>query len=52
VDIHERPDTVRGRGVIATPALVRNWPLPVRQIVGDLSDADKVLRALGLDRIQ
>jgi len=34
--------------VIATPTLVRNLPLPVRKLVGDLSDVDKVVSALGL----
>jgi circadian clock protein KaiB len=51
VDVHERADTGGGDRVLATPALVRNWPLPVRRIVGDLSDANKVLHALGLDQI-
>ena len=48
VDVHEHPVTVTGDRVLAAPALVRNRPLPVRQIVGDLSDTAKVLLALGL----
>ncbi len=35
--------------VIATPTFVRNLPLPVRRVAGDLSGVDKVLSALGLD---
>jgi circadian clock protein KaiB len=34
--------------VLAAPTLVRSRPLPVRLLVGDLSDTNKVLRALEL----
>jgi circadian clock protein KaiB len=49
IDVHEQPATAAGRRVLATPALVRTSPLPVRQVVGDLSDTAKVLLALGLE---
>ncbi|MEA2486134.1 MAG: circadian clock protein KaiB [Actinomycetota bacterium] len=45
VDIHVDPPAASSR-LLATPTLVRNLPLPVCQIVGDLSDSDKVLLAL------
>jgi circadian clock protein KaiB len=45
VDVHVDRPAVDGR-LLATPTLVRNQPLPVCQIVGDLSDSDKVLSAL------
>ena len=45
VDLHASPGT---NGVVAAPTLVRNHPLPVRRIVGDLSQTDKVLLALDL----
>jgi circadian clock protein KaiB len=35
-------------GIIVTPTLVRVLPLPVRQIVGTLSDTDNVIQTLGL----
>lgn len=41
----ERADTDR---VMAVPTLVRVSPLPVRRVVGDLSDADRVLDGLGI----
>ena len=47
VDVHEDPAAVLTSRLLATPTLVRNRPLPVRRVVGDLSDTDKVLRALG-----
>ena len=36
--------------IVAAPTLVRNRPLPERQLVGDLSDTRKVLAALELER--
>jgi diguanylate cyclase (GGDEF)-like protein/PAS domain S-box-containing protein len=39
IDVNEDPAGVRAGGVLATPTLVRNQPLPVRELVGDLSRA-------------
>ena len=48
VDILQEPLRALTEGVLVTPTLVRLSPLPVRTIVGDLSDRAAVLRALGL----
>jgi circadian clock protein KaiB len=48
VDVHENPALVVKSEVIATPTLVRNLPLPELRLVGDLSDANRVLQALEL----
>jgi circadian clock protein KaiB len=48
VDIHDDPEAVARFGVFAAPTLVRRQPLPLRRIVGDLSDADHVLQSLQL----
>ena len=48
VDILQRPLRAMREGVLVTPALLRLTPLPVRRIVGDLSDCNAVLYALGL----
>jgi len=48
VDVHGDPSAVLRSLVLATPTLVRNRPLPVRKLVGDLSDAGRVLLALEL----
>lgn len=47
VDILESGAAPASESILAIPAVVREWPLPVRRVVGDLSDADKVL--IGLD---
>jgi circadian clock protein KaiB len=47
IDVQENPELADDEKVLATPTLIRELPLPVRRIVGDLSDAEKVL--IGLD---
>jgi circadian clock protein KaiB len=46
VDVHEDPAAVLRSRVLAAPTLVRNTPLPMRRVVGDLSQVDRVLRVL------
>lgn len=48
VDVHDDPAAIMSRGVFATPTLVKTRPLPVRKVVGDLSNPDKLLVALDL----
>lgn len=48
LDLNHDPGAALAKHVIATPTLVRNLPLPVRKLTGDLSDADRVLSALDL----
>jgi circadian clock protein KaiB len=51
VDVHDDLAAVIDHRVIATPTLVRTKPPPVRRVVGDLSQPDRVLRALDLPRL-
>jgi circadian clock protein KaiB len=48
VDLREKPAIAEAERIIATPLLVRLSPAPVRRIVGDLSDIDRVRWSLGL----
>ncbi|HEV2812911.1 MAG TPA: circadian clock KaiB family protein [Solirubrobacteraceae bacterium] len=48
VDLRERPEVAERERIVATPLLVRLSPEPVRRIVGDLSDVDRVRWSLGL----
>jgi circadian clock protein KaiB len=48
IDIRERPQLTRDEQVIAAPTLVKKLPLPIRRIVGDLSDVERVLFGLDL----
>ncbi len=47
IDIFKHPEQAEVDQVSATPTLVKVWPRPVRRIVGDLDDADRLLRMLG-----
>ncbi|WP_425615175.1 circadian clock KaiB family protein [Anatilimnocola sp. NA78] len=48
VDIVQEPRRAREQRVVATPMLVRESPLPVLKILGDLSEELKVVSQLGL----
>ncbi len=47
VDLLENPTLARGDQIVAIPTLVRRLPFPVKKIIGDLSNRDRVL--VGLD---
>jgi circadian clock protein KaiB len=47
IDIYQHPELVKPEQIVVTPTLVKKLPLPVRKIIGDLSDNDRVL--VGLD---
>ena len=49
IDILEHPQLAEEEKIIATPVLIKKIPLPIRKIIGDLSDKEKVL--LGLDLV-
>jgi circadian clock protein KaiB len=48
IDIYQDPTMASDAQIIAAPTLIRVHPAPLRRIIGDLSDADKVLTALNL----
>jgi circadian clock protein KaiB len=47
IDLLKHPQLARGDQILAVPTLVRKLPQPVRKIIGDLSNTEKVL--VGLD---
>ncbi|MFN7949695.1 MAG: circadian clock KaiB family protein [Blastocatellia bacterium] len=47
VDLLKQPQLARGEQIVAVPTLVRKLPPPVRKIIGDLSNTERVL--VGLD---
>ena len=48
VDLNQEPALAARHNVLATPTLVRNRPLPLRMLVGNMSDRPRVLLALDL----
>lgn len=47
IDLLETPQLAKGHQIVAVPTLVRNLPTPLRKIIGDLSNTERVL--VGLD---
>jgi circadian clock protein KaiB len=47
VDLLENPELARGDQILAIPTLVRKLPSPIRKIIGDLSNTERVI--VGLD---
>ena len=47
IDLLESPQLAKGDQILAVPTLVKDLPLPVRKIIGDLSNTERVL--VGLD---
>jgi circadian clock protein KaiB len=48
VDLIKNPQLAQGDQIVAIPTLVRKLPEPVRKIIGDLSNTDRVLVGLQL----
>ena len=49
VDVYRNPALVTERGVVASPTLIKDHPLPKRVLVGDLSSTRRVLLALDIE---
>ena len=52
VDIYQQPLLAKGEQIIAAPTLIKKLPLPVRRIIGDMSNRERVLIGLHLVRPQ
>ena len=46
IDLVEDPTRARDDDILAIPTLVRRLPEPLRKVIGDLSDTERVLRCL------
>lgn len=51
IDIYKHPDQAEANQIAATPTLLRVWPQPVRRIVGDMTDVERVLRVLAAPEV-
>lgn len=50
IDISKHPSLAQGEQIIAAPTLIKQLPKPLRRLVGDLSDQERVLLGLDLRR--
>jgi circadian clock protein KaiB len=47
VDIYQNPMLAKGEQIVAAPTLIKKLPLPLRKIIGNMADKEKIL--VGLD---
>jgi len=47
IDIYQQPTLAKGEQIIATPTLIKKLPLPLRKLIGDMSDPERFL--VGID---
>lgn len=50
IDLYDEPGAAAAAGIAATPTVVKSLPLPIRRMIGDLSDQAAVLEGLDLKR--
>jgi circadian clock protein KaiB len=48
IDAYQHPDHLKPEQILVTPTLIKKLPFPIRRIVGDLSDKERVLIALDI----
>ncbi|RYG17702.1 circadian clock protein KaiB [bacterium] len=46
IDLYQQPELAKKHGLLAAPTALKTEPLPVRRIIGDMSDEARVLAAL------
>jgi len=50
IDVYQQPDRAEEAQIVATPTLIKQLPLPLRKLIGDMSDIDRVLIGLGIQK--
>jgi circadian clock protein KaiB len=49
IDVYQQPALAKSEQLIAAPTLIKKLPLPLRRLIGDMSNEDRVL--VGLDLV-
>jgi len=52
IDLYKNPALAAGEQIIAAPTLIKKLPLPLRRIIGDMSNTDRVLVGLDLKELK
>jgi circadian clock protein KaiB len=52
IDLIANPQLAKGDQIIAVPTLIRKLPTPVKKIIGNLSNTDKVLVGLDIRKVK
>jgi circadian clock protein KaiB len=51
IDVLKNPELAEQDKILATPTLIKQLPPPLRRVIGDLSDSEKVLLGLELQQV-
>ncbi|MEP6674883.1 MAG: circadian clock KaiB family protein [Ferruginibacter sp.] len=51
IDVYQQPEMAQQAQLVALPMLLKSSPLPVRRLIGDMSDSERILAAFGLNNI-
>ena len=52
VDLYQKPHLAKGEQIIAAPTLIKKLPLPLRRVIGDMSNFERVLVGLDLRELK
>lgn len=52
IDLYQKPNLAKGEQIIAAPTLLKKLPLPLRRIIGDMSNLERVLTGLDLREVK
>lgn len=52
IDLYKNPSLAAGEQIIAAPTLIKKLPLPLRRVIGDMSNIDRVLVGLDLKELK
>ncbi len=50
IDLYQQPDLAKEAQIIAAPTLIKKLPLPLRRLIGDMTDKEHVLKGIDLRR--
>ena len=50
IDIYQQPELLKHEDVVAAPTLIKELPPPLRKLIGDMSDEEKILIGLNIKR--
>jgi circadian clock protein KaiB len=48
IDVYQQPELARTEQIVAVPTLIKQLPLPLRRLIGDMSDEERVLVGLNI----
>ena len=48
IDIYQQPQLAKEEQIVATPTLIKKQPLPVRRLIGDMSNTERFLSGIDL----